>query len=312
MFDYITGDVAPMNRRVAEVLPAWSRELPGHHAVRSMQAFALEEAGAFGRAEETALAALAQDPLDARACHVMAHVFEMTDRPAAGVRWMAENAARWSGQTVVATHGHWHVALFHLALGDIDKALDIYDSHVRPTGSMDVADLIDASALLWRTGLVGGNVQGRWIELAAAWAARVDDRFCSFSDLHAMLAFVGADDAFHAQRLERALQDSASRPTRHGETTRLLGLPACRAVRAFGRGDDALATRLLAGLPSIAHRLGGSHAQRDVLTLTLRRAAERSCRSTRRVAARRPVVARSLVAGCAPFVAAGDVRGARP
>ena len=66
-----------------------------------------------------------------------------------------------------------------------------------------------------------------------------------------------------------------SRPTRHGKTTRLLGLPACRALIAFGRGDDTLAITLLASLPAQAHRLGGSHAQRDVLHLTLRRAVER-------------------------------------
>ena len=45
-------------------------------------------------AEELARAALAIDPLDVRAQHVMAHVFEMTDRPAEGLGWMREHAAR--------------------------------------------------------------------------------------------------------------------------------------------------------------------------------------------------------------------------
>ena len=77
-----------------------------------------------------------------------------------------------------------------------------------------------------------------------------------------------------AKRLERALP-SHSQPTRHAETTRKLGLPACRALIAFGRGDDSLAVSLLATLPPQARRLGGSHAQRDVLQLTLLRAVER-------------------------------------
>ena len=47
-----------------------------------------------------------------------------------------------------------------------------------------------------------------------------------FNDLHAMLAFVGAEDWKRAQHLERVLVAERSRPTRHGETTRRLGLQA--------------------------------------------------------------------------------------
>jgi hypothetical protein len=57
--------------------------------------------------------------------------------------------------------------------------------------------------------------------------------------------------------------------------TRLVGLPACRALAAFGRGDFAVAARLLRALPPVAHRIGGSHAQRDVLQLTRGAAAAR-------------------------------------
>jgi hypothetical protein len=117
--------------------------------------------------------------------------------------------------------------------------------------------------------------------LAAAWDPHIDDGFCSFNDLHAMLAFVGARDWDRAGRLERALASSLSLPTRHGETTRQLGLSVCRALLAFGRGDYTLAITLLASLPAMAYRLGGSHARRDVLHLTLLRAIERIHRPVR-------------------------------
>ena len=91
------------------------------------------------------------------------------------------------------------------------------------------ADLIDAAALLWRIQLRGGDAGPRWTELAAAWAPHIEDGFCSFNDLHAMLAFVGARDWHRAQRLESTLARSQSLPTRHGATTRRLGLrPAAR------------------------------------------------------------------------------------
>ena len=281
-FDYITGDLDRMNDRVAAVLPAWSSELPGYHAVLAMHGFSLEECGEYKRAEDAARAALALNPLDARAHHVMAHVLEMSERPAAGVRWMNQHLAAWGVDSVIVTHGWWHLALFHLAQGQLDQAVALYDKRIRAGHSIEISDMIDASALLWRIQLLGGNTGTRWTELAAAWAPTIDDGFCSFNDLHAMLAFVGARDWDSARRLELAVAEAASRPTRYGETTRLLGLPACRALIAFGRRNDTLAIALLASLPAVAHRLGGSHAQRDVLHLTLMHAIERMRRATRR------------------------------
>ncbi len=284
VFDYMGGDVARLSQRVAEVLPAWSRDLPGYHAVMAMHAFGLEEAGEYERAEDEALAAIALNPGDARAHHVMAHVFEMTERPDAGARWMGERSGNWGHDTVVATHCWWHVGLFHLAQGRLDAALAIYDHRIRAGNTKAIADLIDASALLWRIQLMGGDTGVRWTELAAAWTPHVEDRFCSFNDMHAMLAFVGARDWDNATRLERTLARSQSQPTRHGAVTRQVGLPACRALIAFGHGDNTLALTLFASLPALAHRIGGSHAQRDVLNLTMLETIERLRRPVRRLA----------------------------
>lgn len=286
VFDYYSGDAVRLTDRAGAALPAWSHDMPGYHALLSMHAFGLAEIGEYARAEDTARAALELNPLDARAHHVMAHVFEMREQPDAGIRWMTEQAARWSVDTVVATHCWWHVALFHLARGSSDDTLALYDQRVRARRSGSLADLIDAAALLWRIELAGGIGGARWGELAAAWVPHIDDAYCSFTDIHAMLAFVGARDWSSARRLERSLAIAGSQATRHGATTRLLGLAACRALIAYGRGDDPLAIRLLASVPPHAHRLGGSHAQRDVLHLTLQRAVDRM---------RRPHGARALV-----------------
>ena len=271
-----------MNERVAAVLPAWSTDLPGYHAVLAMHAFGLEENGRYDEAEASARAALALDPLDARAHHVMAHVFEMTDRAEAGERWLADHAEDWASDTVVATHCWWHRGLFQLALGRPDRALDIYHHHVRAGRSEAVADLIDASALLWRIDLAGCDVGARWLDLADAWAPHIDDALLQLqrpardARLRRRSRLATARD-----RLVRALRAAYSRPSRHGTTTRLLGLAACRALAAFGRGDDMLAITLLASLPAQAHRLGGSHAQRDVLHLTMQARGRAAARDER-------------------------------
>jgi hypothetical protein len=273
--DYLTGDLERLGDRVPQVLPAWDRAQPGFHALLAMQAFGLVERGEVDAAEVAAHAALALNPLDARAHHVMAHVFDARGHAAEGVRWLERHAGAWRTSRMVATHCAWHLALFHLELGEPGRALALHDRHIDAVRSGDIADLIDASALLWRVQLQGHDVGDRFRALAAAWAPRIDERFCSFSDVHAMLAFVGAGDGPRVQQLLRSLEAAHARPTRHGATTRQLGLPACRALAAFGQGRYTAAIEGLAGLPAEAHRLGGSHAQRDVLHLTLLHAVQR-------------------------------------
>ena len=57
--------------------------------------------------------------------------------------------------------------------------------------------------------------------------------------------------------------------------TRDVGHPVALAVKAFGEGNYARAVELLRPVRSIAYRFGGSHAQRDVIDLTLIEAAFR-------------------------------------
>jgi hypothetical protein len=59
-----------------------------------------------------------------------------------------------------------------------------------------------------------------------------------------------------------------------------IGLPACRAVLAWGEGRHADAVDELWPLRATAHRFGGSHAQRDALHRTLVDAASRAERLT--------------------------------
>jgi hypothetical protein len=57
--------------------------------------------------------------------------------------------------------------------------------------------------------------------------------------------------------------------------TRDVGHPLTLAIKAFGEGNYAETIRLIRPIRAIAHRFGGSHAQRDVIDLTLIEAALR-------------------------------------
>jgi hypothetical protein len=74
--------------------------------------------------------------------------------------------------------------------------------------------------------------------------------------------------------------------------TRDVGLPFARGIKAFGEERSAAAVEQLMPLRPIANRFGGSHAQRDVIHLTLIEAAIRDgqLRLARALAAERTAV----------------------
>jgi hypothetical protein len=83
------------------------------------------------------------------------------------------------------------------------------------------------------------------------------------------MAFVGSQ---RRQPLLALLESQRAAMERDGDNamfTRDVGRAATLAIQAFGDGDYRRAIELLRPVRSIAHRFGGSHAQRDVLDLTL-------------------------------------------
>lgn len=273
--DFYVGDARNLRDHVARVLPEWSADDPGYHALLGMYAFGLEEGGDYRRAEEVGRQALDLDPRDAWAQHAVAHVMEMQGRPLDGIDWMTGREAFWAKDNFFAVHNWWHLALFHLDLDQHERVLALYDGAVRREPSLVVLDLVDASALLWRLHLRGIDVGDRWRELADSWEPLAADGFYGFNDAHAMMAFVadGRDKA--ADALLAAQQQAITGSTGNARMTWEVGYPVCAALRAFGRGDYVTCIGLLRPLRSRCHRFGGSHAQRDVFDLTLIEAARR-------------------------------------
>jgi hypothetical protein len=240
-----------------------------------MHAFGLEECGDLDGAERAGREAVALDPRDGWAWHAVAHVHEMRGAPADGIAWLAPSREIWSAGSFFAAHNTWHLALFHLELEQPGHALALYDEAIGGTGSSVVLDLIDAGAMLWRLRLRGIDVGSRWSTLADRWAALGGDGLHAFNDLHAMLAYVGADRAAARDALLEAQRSAQLRGDDNAMFTREVGHPGCLALAAVARGEWAVAVDLLRGIRSHAHRFGGSHAQRDLLDLTLLHAAER-------------------------------------
>lgn len=269
LMDFMLGDNRMLRDRIGRALPAWSPQTPDYHAVLGMHAFGLEETGHYARAEAAGREAVALEPRNAWAQHAVAHVLEMQDRRADGIDWMRKANTAWQTDSLFGVHNWWHLALFHLGLGETDDVLALYDGPIFGGGSDMAFDLLDAAALLWRLKLEGAATEDRFARLADAYERKGGYGLSAFDDAHAMMAFVGAGREVAARDLLAALETGAAGDGDNAMMTAEVGLPVARALRAFGRGLFGEACDNLRAVRNRAHRFGGSHAQRDVIDLTL-------------------------------------------
>jgi hypothetical protein len=147
---------------------------------------------------------------------------------------------------------------------------------VRPNADAAVIlEWIDASALLWRLHLEGADTGNRFAKLAACWERTIGDGHYAFNDLHAIMAFLGAGRRKDAERVLTTMRSAAMKDDDNAYMTRAVGIPLGEAFLAFDAGRYAETVEKIAAVRGIAQRFGGSHAQRDVLSLTALHAALR-------------------------------------
>ncbi len=273
--DFFTGNARMLRDRIARALPAWTEAMPGYHAFLGMHAFGLEETGDYARAEATGRRAVELDPRDGWARHAVAHVMEMQARQRDGVAWLAPASEIWAKDSFLKVHNWWHLALFHYELGAPEEVLALFDGPIFGDRSPLALNLVDASSLLWRLSLAGIDVGDRWQTVADMWVPFAGSANSAFNDAHAMMAFVAAGRREPQAILLAAQREAIAGDDDNAAHTRDIGHPVALAIQAFGERRYQHATRLLRPVLGIAHRFGGSHAQRDVLDLTLIEAALR-------------------------------------
>lgn len=273
---FYLGRASDLRDGPLQALRAFGRGDDGYHAVLGMAAFGLEECGDYGRAEALGSEAVAIDPRDAWALHAVAHVHEMRGDTESGMEWLNGNGEAMAAECGFSYHNWWHLALLHLDRNEHDAALALYDSHIRPDPDGDaLLQWIDASALLWRLHLDDVDTGDRFARLADRWQRASDDRWYAFNDCHAIMAYIGAGRLDDARACLASLGRAAEQDDDNALVARSVGLPVAAALVAFAEGRYNEAAETLIAIRGSAARFGGSHAQRDILSLTALHAAKR-------------------------------------
>jgi hypothetical protein len=129
---------------------------------------------------------------------------------------------------------------------------------------------------LWRLDLLGCNPGDRWQDLAALWQGHADGACLAFADVHAAMAELRSGKEASVERRLDWMRDTAAHDTEPAGIYRDVAIPVVEGLFAFHRGDYAQAVAMLQPVRYEVWRIGGSHAQRDIVDWTLTEAALRA------------------------------------
>ena len=255
-----------------EVLMGLLKPLETHYGedwyFLSIYAFAHHETGHMKEALTLAQKSLDLHYVNAVASHSVAHVYFETGDHSGGGDFLREWLQHYDRRAAYNTHLSWHLALFELAQGRCQSALDLYEENIRPTVQAKLAtSLNDSASLMWRMHIYGAAAPPvPWEEVRDQALPAADRPGPLFRDAHAALAFAAAGDETNLGRMIDRLRVAADQ----GDTLATeMSMPLTQGIGAFAQGEYARAVELMGPLYPQLARIGGSHAQREVFEDTL-------------------------------------------
>lgn len=266
------GEPERMARSVDKALTAFGDTEPTTAALLACKAFAYEECGRYAEAEPFGREALRRTPGDLWAAHAVAHILEMQGRGNDGISLLNALEPHWSGGNSLLHHLWWHRGLFLFERGEFAEVLALYDRNFRNLSAPLTAaapdlyiDIQNAASMLFRLQRQGVDVGDRWTEIADKAEARIGDCLSAFTLPHWMMALAATGRFDAAGRMIEGLEAFARGQASTAATIRDHALPVCHAILARAKGDSAAALTLMRPALDGMERLGGSHAQQDVL-----------------------------------------------
>jgi hypothetical protein len=197
---------------------------------------------------------------------------ESQGRRSEGIQWLTALAPNWEGSHNLQHHLWWHCALFQLEHGDTAAALELYDTRFRnlaaplTVASPDVyIDVQNAASMLFRLQRLGVDVGGRWEELADKAEARIGDCQSAFTLPHWLMALIATGRTSAAERMVDAMRAYSLGAGTVAPIVRDYALPIAQAQIAHAAGRHNEAVTLMRPALGGMYRMGGSHAQQDVL-----------------------------------------------
>jgi tetratricopeptide (TPR) repeat protein len=263
---------------------------------------ALSENGEQDAARAKIDRSFAQNPTNPWVAHARAHLCYEEGDPNAARAFLTSWLTTYPRNGLLYSHLNWHLALGDLEAGDAAAAFRLFAEAFSPDvhSGPPRAKVNDAVSFLWRWELAGHPRDAEAWRMMHDFANSALPRAgVAFSDMHIALAqVVAGNDAALAARAQQ--MDELARAGRYPSGP---FVPAVsRAFSAFERRDFSATIDSLEPIAGELERIGGSHAQLDLVRFTLLQAylgAERRDDARRLLRGRRPRSSGIPVAGLA-------------
>jgi tetratricopeptide (TPR) repeat protein len=233
--------------------------------LKGMHSFALEESGHYPEAEAAGLEALDINRKDIWAAHAVTHVYQMQSRFEEAISFIESRLPEWNSANNFVYHLHWHKALQHIGLGNLDQALIVYDEAlVEPLADDFYLDVCNATSLLWRLEMSGSNVGDRWAPLHELSKNRVQDDELVFTSLHYLIAPAILGDAKTVKTGLDHFHHWSNAKTSQGTVAKIVGETMATALTKLASEQKREGVTLMQSVQNEIYRIGGSHAQRHL------------------------------------------------
>jgi hypothetical protein len=224
------------------------------------------ETGEVARGTELVERSLAGNRRNAHAAHQRVHGFFESGDAKNGAGFIENWLPDYDRAGHLHCHLSWHLALFELARGNAERARSIYLNSIRPSVAHAAPMLVlaDSASFLWRWRFYdwGPSLDQEWTEVAAHARRHFPHASLAFADIHAALAEAGTSDEDGLQSRISGLQSLANDGRLPpGEVAPNL----CAGMAALARGDNTEAAEILEPALADLSRIGGSHAQREIV-----------------------------------------------
>ncbi len=221
---------------------------------------------------------VAQNPANPWAAHAAAHLAYEQGDPSGTCNFLAQWLTTYPRHAPLYSHLSWHLAIAHLESGDATTASRLFAAAFAPDvhSGPPRGKLNDAASFLWRRELTGQQRDNAiWREMHSFAIRNFPGAGAAFSDMHVMLTLaVAGDDAGLEARAKQI--EALARDGRYPSGT---CVPAVgQGFVAFERGDYQAVIEALEPVGDELERIGGSHAQLDLVRFTLLQAYRRAFR----------------------------------
>jgi len=229
---------------------------------RTQLAFAQLEVGQLDAAEVNIEVAMNANPRSAHTAHIRAHLYYENMEDKEGLSYLSNWCKTYDPSATLYNHIYWHIGLWSLETGDIDRMWQVLDINISPEKSQGppLNVLTDAASLLFRAELAGLKVPvERWNKLSVYALSKFPNPGLGFADLHAAIS--------HSRSGNRNALDVII-DSDNGAVSDLTKTLAT-GYREMEDGNWAMAAKQFCHAMRDHARIGGSKAQRDLIDYSL-------------------------------------------